>query len=324
LNISVIIPVYNAAPFLRKAVESALAQEETAEILLIEDCSTDNSLEICQQLEQEYEKVKLFRHADGKNHGAGASRNLGIENASCEFVAFLDADDYYLTNRFKQDQEILTNDLTIEGVYNALGIEYYQDTDEIRKRFNSRELTTVTEKIDPEKLFDEMAPFGSKGYFSCDTLTIKKAAFRKAGLFNTALKVTQDTHMWVRLAAVCKLAAGSIDKPVAIRGVHENNRSTPEEIKRYHFQLYKTLFTWAAEKQIAHSRVIKIWEYYYEQNAKKIFNYPFVKRRLTQLAFLLYSVIKYPKILPFLIAHSYQKVSKRCDSPMFKKQRLSQ
>ena len=49
-KVSVIIPVYNAAPFVRQAVESALAQPETAEVVLVEDNSPDNSLEICQQL----------------------------------------------------------------------------------------------------------------------------------------------------------------------------------------------------------------------------------------------------------------------------------
>lgn len=301
MKISVIIPVFNAAPFIRKAVESALNQEETAEVLIIEDCSTDNSLEICLQLEQEYEKVRLFRHADGKNHGAGASRNKGIENASCEFVAFLDADDYYLPNRFKQDREILTNYPSIDGVYNALGIEYYQETDEIKERFRGREHTTVAEHIDPDRLFEEMAPIGPKGYFSGDTLTIKKSAFKKAGLFDTELKVTQDTHMWVRLAAVCRLATGSIDTPVAIRGVHENNRSQPEEIKKYHLQLYQSLFGWAVENRIEHSRIKRLWELYYAQHAKAIFHYPFLRRRFAQAQFLFESGVKHPGIIPGFI-----------------------
>ena len=59
-NISVIIPVYNAAPFVGKAVESALIQPEVGEVLLIEDGSKDNSLEICKRLAEEYDKVKVL------------------------------------------------------------------------------------------------------------------------------------------------------------------------------------------------------------------------------------------------------------------------
>ena len=78
LNISVIMPVYNAASFLRKAVESAVELNGVKEIILIEDGSTDHSLEICMELSSLFDKVKLFQHPDKGNHGAGASRNLGL------------------------------------------------------------------------------------------------------------------------------------------------------------------------------------------------------------------------------------------------------
>jgi glycosyltransferase involved in cell wall biosynthesis len=81
MQVSVITPVYNAASFVTQAVESALQQPETAEVLIIEDGSPDNSLEVCQELAKKYEKVKLLRHPNGENRGAGASRNLGMRNA---------------------------------------------------------------------------------------------------------------------------------------------------------------------------------------------------------------------------------------------------
>jgi glycosyltransferase involved in cell wall biosynthesis len=62
----------------------------------VEDKSPDNALEVCLKLAEKYQRVKLYQHPDQQNHGAGASRNLGIEKATGEFIAFLDADDYYL------------------------------------------------------------------------------------------------------------------------------------------------------------------------------------------------------------------------------------
>ena len=100
MKVSVIIPVFNAEKFIRKAVESVLDQSETGEILLIEDTSPDNSLKICQELEEKHDRVRLLRHDDLLNHGAGATRNLGIRNAKFDYVAFLDADDFYLKGRF--------------------------------------------------------------------------------------------------------------------------------------------------------------------------------------------------------------------------------
>jgi len=93
VKVSVVIPVYNAAEFVRKAVESALEQEQTSQVVLVEDGSIDGSLAVCRQLESQYPSVTLVRHMDGGNHGAGASRNPGIQRSDAPFVAFLD-DDY--------------------------------------------------------------------------------------------------------------------------------------------------------------------------------------------------------------------------------------
>src|SRR5690348_1774976 len=91
-NVAVVIPVYNAADYIAKAVESALLQPEVSEVVLVEDRSPDNSLQICQELVGQNAKVKLFRHPNGENRGAAASRNLGVRMSSAPYIAFLDAD----------------------------------------------------------------------------------------------------------------------------------------------------------------------------------------------------------------------------------------
>ncbi|PIY03241.1 MAG: glycosyltransferase family 2 protein, partial [Bacteroidetes bacterium CG_4_10_14_3_um_filter_31_20] len=74
-------------------------QPETSEVILIEDGSPDNGLDVCTSLAKKYSKVRLYRHENGENKGASASRNLGIRKANYPYVAFLDADDFYLPNR---------------------------------------------------------------------------------------------------------------------------------------------------------------------------------------------------------------------------------
>lgn len=76
MKISVVIPVYNAEKYVESAVNSALQQKETAEVILVEDNSPDNALAICTKLSQDNPRVRLIRHSDGENHGAGESRNL--------------------------------------------------------------------------------------------------------------------------------------------------------------------------------------------------------------------------------------------------------
>src|SRR6476661_1937714 len=107
MKISVVIPVYNVENYLQRAVTSVFEQPEVIELLLVEDGSSDNSIGLCRDLAEKDKRIIVLQHRDGKNRGVAASRNLGIRNASCPFVAFLDADDYYLPNRFKHTVECI-------------------------------------------------------------------------------------------------------------------------------------------------------------------------------------------------------------------------
>lgn len=92
VKFSVIVPVYNAAQYIRRCVESVLNQTfRDFELLLIDDGSTDSSAEICDLYAETNTSVKVFHQ---QNAGPGASRNRGIDIASGEFIVFVDADDY--------------------------------------------------------------------------------------------------------------------------------------------------------------------------------------------------------------------------------------
>lgn len=254
--ISVIIPVYNAERFVKKAIISALQQQEVAEVIVVNDGSTDNSISIIKELAIKNEKVKVYHHANNKNLGRSASRNLGICKATYSILAFIDADDFYLENRFFNDVTLLTNDDTIDGVYNAIGVHFYRSFTEVEKRKLS--LTTVKEIIPPNQLFEELLK-GEKGYFSIDGFTVKKAVFDKVGFFNTRLNVSEDTEMFFRMALVCNLKTGIINTPVALRGVHETNIfNNEEQYRRNRIKMYKTLFIWTRNFKISTQKVDSI------------------------------------------------------------------
>ncbi|KPH11474.1 glycosyltransferase family 2 protein [Chryseobacterium sp. ERMR1:04] len=260
MNISVIIPVYNAAEFLEKAVDSALQFDEVQEIVLIEDKSTDNSLEVCQKLIIKDSRITLHQHADKGNHGAGASRNLGLEKANCEFISFLDADDYYLPNRFEAEKEIF-KEAKIEGVFGAIGIEYLTEKgkEEFQSKFKNISLTTVNFPAEGETVLKGLlglTPIIFGTFFHLNALTIRKSALVKNNLrFNENLRVHQDSDFITKLAYHCYLKSGIIDKAIAIRGVHDNNRIT--KIIRYSPQynkrqclLWKSLYDWSSSNPL--------------------------------------------------------------------------
>lgn len=229
MKISIIIPVYNAEKFVSHAVESALQFDDVYEVILIEDQSPDNALQVCQQLAEKHERVKLYQHPDKGNHGASGSRNLGIRKATGDFLAFLDADDYYLPNRFDAEKELFKNP-EVEGVYGALGVHYYSEKakEQYYRIFKDR-LTTVYKKHRPEDVFfGQIHMLGAFGLFSIDTLTLRREPLmqKMEVLFKTHLRLHEDTEFLFRLSYYLALYPGSIDKAVAMRGVHEHNRIT--------------------------------------------------------------------------------------------------
>lgn len=253
IEVSVIIPVYNAASYVRQAVESALMQPEVREVLLVEDGSPDNALEICQQLAKEYEQVILLRHPNGENRGAGASRNLGMRHATSPILAFLDADDYYLPGRFKLDAKIYAENPSCEGVYHAVSM-HIENPDGL-ERWNSAGkppdmIKTMTAEIPPEKLAEALIE-GTYGYFHIDSLSIKKSVLEKAGLMREDLRLHQDTEWILRLAMTARLYSGSLNEPVASWRVHAQNRiSAPRSPVRKlddRLRMWEALYDWCRQ-----------------------------------------------------------------------------
>lgn len=257
MKISVIIPVYNAEKYVTQAVESALQFDEVHEIILVEDQSPDNALKVCQHLAEKHDRVKLFQHPDKGNHGAGPTRNLGLEKATGDSIAFLDADDYYLPNRFDAEKELF-KDPEVEGVYGALGVHYYSEKakEQYYPLFEDK-LTTVYKKHDPKEVFPgQLNMRGSFGLFSIDCLTIRRESMMKKlkPLFKTHLRLHQDTEFLFRLSYYLNLYPGILDEAIAMRGVHENNRITTVDSKKVNpaitrVLLWKEIHDWAQNEE---------------------------------------------------------------------------
>ncbi|MBQ9140417.1 MAG: glycosyltransferase family 2 protein [Lachnospiraceae bacterium] len=97
--ISVVIPVYNIEEYLERCVDSVCKQTYTnLEIILVDDGSTDNSGVLCDRLAKHDNRIKVFHKTNG---GSSSARNLGIANATGEFVGFVDSDDFISSNMYE-------------------------------------------------------------------------------------------------------------------------------------------------------------------------------------------------------------------------------
>lgn len=303
MKVSVIIPVFNAESFLKKAVESALDQKQVCEVILIEDASSDSSLTICKELAKKYSKVKLFQHTNSINKGAGASRNLGLKNAKHEYVAFLDADDFYLPNRFKASERMFQQNSAIEGVYEAVGAKFYDEVAReqhilrLKQARNPKEngANTMLRVMKGADLFEELL-FAKNGWVHLNGLTLKKTFLKKTGWFNENLRIAQDSEFILRCAYYGRLESGDIDKIVAVRGVHTNNRIlNTDKLAEFNNKsnLIKTLFAFYSGQPLS----FKSKKYFL---LRKIESYPYYfhtkgpVRKTIKLFYLFYFLMRYP------------------------------
>jgi glycosyltransferase involved in cell wall biosynthesis len=226
MKVSVVIPVYRAAAYVEQAVASALAQPETGEVLLVEDGSPDGSLAACEKLAAANAAVRLLRHPNGENRGAGASRNLGIEQAACPLVAFLDADDFYLPGRFAGAVSILAAQPEVDGVYDD--VEMFAEDDDAHRRGEESgwpDRAGVRGAVAPEDLFEAMVT-GGAGVFHTDGIVVRRELFEKSGVFDPRFRTAQDTHLWIRMAATGRLVPGTPGFVAARCRIHAGNRVT--------------------------------------------------------------------------------------------------
>ncbi len=101
---SVIIPVYNGEKYLSKAIESVLRQEILCEIVIVNDCSTDGTENVIQGYSH-LEQVRYLKNE--RNKGVAYSRNRGVEASTGEYIAFLDADDWWEDTKLKKQLQAL-------------------------------------------------------------------------------------------------------------------------------------------------------------------------------------------------------------------------
>lgn len=165
--ISVIVPVYNAAAFIRQTIEIVQAQTFTDwELILVDDCSKDNSCEIIEKYLENKPDPRIRLIKKEKNEGAALSRNRGIKEAKGRHIAFLDADDVWLPHKLQTQMNYMkkTDAGFVFSAYefgdeNAVGtgrIVHVPESLTYKKALSRTVIFTTTVLLDTEKIPKEL------------------------------------------------------------------------------------------------------------------------------------------------------------------------
>lgn len=188
MTISVVIPAYNAEPYIAEAIESCLQQTPPPlEVIVVDDASTDRTAGIAASYPS---PVRLIRFES--NQGVSRARNRGVEEASGDWIAFLDADDWFLPGKFAAQ---------------LCCAEQHPEAKLIYSGFRWRALNGTERDVAAFPLQRLASMMRYRCAFDICTVLVRRDALREIGGFDCSLKRSEDYELWLRFAARYSLNA---------------------------------------------------------------------------------------------------------------------
>ena len=220
--VSIIIPVHNSSVFLEEAIESVLSQTyKNWELLIIDDHSTDNSLNIIDAYIKKEQRIKGFFNI--AQTGVSVARNIGINNARGYYIAFLDSDDLW-DNRKLEMQIAFLEKTNADFTFTA-----YRKLNE--KREISRSFIPVRKKITYKILL-------KSNFIGCLTVLLKKEILCDLQFIN---EKHEDYILWLQLAKRGAKILG-LNMPLAYRRIHKGSISYKKsEVFFWQFIIYREI-----------------------------------------------------------------------------------
>lgn len=224
--VSVIMPSYNSAEYIAESIESVIKQTYPHwELLITDDCSTDNTVEIVKQYVQKDNRIKLF--VLKANSGAAVARNNSIKEAQGRYIALLDSDDLWLPEKLEKQLAFMQKN-GYEFCYSSCLIY-----DKNIKEYNI-EICRKKESFKTIKRGDRI-PCLTTIY---DTKNIGK-------IYMPNLRKRQDWAFRIQILQKCKYAYG-MKEPLAIYRVRANSLSRKKiGLFKYHIAVYRQILNWS-------------------------------------------------------------------------------
>lgn len=216
MKISVIIPTYNRAKLLQKAINSVLEQTYMDyEIIVVSDGSTDETENMMREFEKQDRRIRYISYYPSVN--GSHARNIGIKAAKGEYIAFLDDDDIWLKEKLEKQIKVFNNNPEVGLV--TSGIYYVYVNEEI------------TYKSIPNAEGDVSRKILISNCIGGTQAMVRKDILDKIGGFDEALKALQDYDLWIRVCQITKVA--TVKEPCINYYNYRGNRQVSQVTKNY-------------------------------------------------------------------------------------------
>ena len=222
MKISAIIPAYNSAKFIRAAISSILAQtHQIDEIIVVDDGSTDDTEQVVKDISN-----AIIYHKQA-NQGPSAARNKGIELASGDWIAFLDADDQWATKKIAKQLETLQ---TYPETHLVAGDMTEIDNDDqviTQSVLAKHKMLESFQHLAGKPLPNALAALVKKNFIPTGTVLVKRQTLFEAGMFNAEIRFGEDLELWAKIASFHPISC--LPDILMLRRQHGNNATQANE-----------------------------------------------------------------------------------------------
>jgi len=245
-KISVVIPTYNRAYCLKRAIYSVLAQNyDCIEIIVVDDGSNDDTPEVIHSIQKETADPMNLRYIHIEHAGVSTARNTGIQSADGEWIAFLDSDDYWLEDKLRKQVEYLSEN----SMYRVC------HTDEIWIK-NGIRINQGKKHRKYEGWF--FSPSLHLCLISPSSVLIHKDVFSEVGIFDEEFPYVEDFELWLRITD--RFPVGFVNEKLVVKtGGHLDQLSRKiEGIEKYRMNALKKLIlnSFFSEEHIAEAAAV--------------------------------------------------------------------
>lgn len=196
MKISIITASYNYAQYIEDTINSVLNQDYTDwELIVVDDGSSDNSVEIIKEFCKKDERIKLFQHKNGLNKGLKETLLLGIEKAQGNWIAFLESDDIFKPDNLSKKIEIIKKYPNVKLIFNK--VEFLTEEKRPQQKIFEKTQRNLSKKIFPKNMFKAFFINNQILTFSCVMVESKTL---KSADFNSPVDALLDWWLWVNLA----------------------------------------------------------------------------------------------------------------------------
>lgn len=217
MKISVIIASYNYAQYIEEAINSVINQSyQDWEMIIVDDGSSDNSVEIIKYYCEKDSRIRLFQHDNVQNKGLKETLLLGLKHASGEWVAFLESDDVFSPDNLSEKVEIMNKYPDVKLIFNK--VKFLFEEKRKQQKIYENIQKSLSKMNFPRNLFYDF--YINNMILTFSSVMVEANVLKNAD-FNVPIDATLDRWLWIHLAYNNDFYY--IDKELTFWRLHENS-----------------------------------------------------------------------------------------------------